>query len=259
MHRFFDRVAESYDQGFGFFAHFGRELARFAGVNHDSRRMLDMACGRGAVGTAAHSLSGGGGVVVGIDISVRMLEVMAAQPPTRVTPVFGDAARIPFRSGVFDAVLCGFALHIMPDADRALAEVHRVLRPGGVLAFSVPGPAEDAGRWNFFGRIGEAFAAHADPGLMFTAPPRPLDELVADAGFRDIRHGHAEIHLPLDSAEDFWAWHQSHGYRAIVDALPERLREEYRAEVFRQVRAMAGDGPVLLDRGATLTRASKQR
>jgi SAM-dependent methyltransferase len=220
MHRYFDQVAESYDQGFDFFTHFGTELARFAGVGPHTLVVLDLACGRGAVGTAAHARSGGTAVVVGIDSSERMLQAMKAQPAMLVIPVLANATRLPFRTSVFDVALCGFALHIMPDAEHVLAEVHRVLRPGGTLAFSVPGPARDDGRWGFYPALIEAFTPYADTTRLFVGPPRPLGELVAEAGFGDIEHGHAEVHLPLDGADGFWAWHQSHGARALVDALP---------------------------------------
>lgn len=256
MHRYFDQVADYYDQGFDFFTHFGTELARFAGVGPDTRTVLDVACGRGAVGTAAHALSGGS-AVVGIDSSQRMLQAMRTQPATPVVPALANATRLPFRTSVFDAALCGFALHIIPDAQHVLAEIHRVLRPGGTMALSVPGPARDDGRWDFYPALIEAFTPYADKARLFVRPPRPLDELVAEAGFGDIEHGHAEIHLPLDGADGFWAWHQSHGARAIVDALPADKREEFRAEVYRQVQTMAVTGPVTLDRGAVLTRARK--
>jgi SAM-dependent methyltransferase len=257
VHQYFDRVAESYDQGFDFFAHFGMELARFAGINGGTGRVLDVACGRGAVGAAAHALSGGTALVIGIDSSVRMLRAMRAQPATPIAPMLANAAQLPCGTGLFDVVLCGFALHIMPEAERVLAEMHRVLRPGGTFAFSVPGPASDNGRWDFYAGLIEAFKPYADPQLLLSGPTRPLDALVAEAGFTDLHHGHAEVHLPLNGADDFWAWHQSHGARALVDALPPAKRKEFREDIFRQVRAMAATGPVVLDRGAVLTRGQR--
>src|SRR5690606_7785679 len=161
-----------------------------------------------------------------------------------------NATQLPCATGLFDVVLCGFALHIMPEAEHVLAEIHRVLRPGGTPAFSVPGPATATGRSDFYAALIGAFNPYAGSNLLLSGPTRPPDALVAEAGFTDLHHGHTEVHLPLNGADDFWAWHQSHGARALVDALPPPKRVEFREEILRQVRAMAATGPVVLDRGA---------
>lgn len=66
----------------------------------------------------------------------------ASAPPTPAAPLFallaGDALRLPFADGAFDAVICSEVLEHIPDYRAAIAEIARVLRPGGRLCVSVP-------------------------------------------------------------------------------------------------------------------------
>src|SRR4029079_13648594 len=50
-----------------------------------------------------------------------------------VTPGQGDSERLPFKSGAFDAVTCANSFHHYPHQQQAVAEMHRVLKPGGPL------------------------------------------------------------------------------------------------------------------------------
>lgn len=98
-------------------------------------RVLDVATGTGDLAIALRAA--GAGHVVGLDFSRGMLnEAMRKAPPSPgagLDWIEGDALALPFQSESFDAVTVGFGLRNMPDYDRALAEMSRVLRPGGVL------------------------------------------------------------------------------------------------------------------------------
>lgn len=74
--------------------------------------------------------------LVGIDLSPKMLAVArrrAAELGREVDLREGDAEQLPFPDTSFDTVVCTLAVCAVPDRDRALAEMHRVLRPGGRL------------------------------------------------------------------------------------------------------------------------------
>ncbi|MBF8259087.1 MAG: ubiE 3 [Actinobacteria bacterium] len=96
---------------------------------------VDLACGTGDV---AFLLAGRypGGVVKGVDISAPMLAIARDRnsfPNVRFER--GDMCDLPFPDGFADVVTGGYALRNAPDLREALAEVHRVLKPGGVAAF----------------------------------------------------------------------------------------------------------------------------
>ncbi len=101
-----------------------------------AERLLDLACGTGDVALIAMRRGAG---VVGLDASLEMLEGAVRKGFERV--VVGDAMRLPFRDGSFDAVACAFGIRNFPSVAASFREIYRVLKPGGrigVLEFSKP-------------------------------------------------------------------------------------------------------------------------
>ena len=98
------------------------------------RRVLDLACGSGAV--TGELVRRAGGRVVAVDCS-RAALVADSKPFSGAVRLCADAIRLPLASGSFDLVFCQFAL-LWLDAAAALGEVHRVLQPGGVLVALEP-------------------------------------------------------------------------------------------------------------------------
>ena len=97
-------------------------------------RVLDVACGPGNF-TGSFGSAAGEGLAVGVDASASMLAVAARENQgANVAYVRGDAHALPFRDAVFDAVCCFAALYLIDEPMRALAELIRVLAPGGRLA-----------------------------------------------------------------------------------------------------------------------------
>jgi ubiquinone/menaquinone biosynthesis C-methylase UbiE len=104
-------------------------------------RILDLACGHGRL---ARELARRGGQVVGLDISIGLLEkarAYEAASPLQITYVHADATSPDSLAGEhFDAVTCSFGLLDIDDLEGAAATVARVLRPGGFFAFSMLHP-----------------------------------------------------------------------------------------------------------------------
>jgi arsenite methyltransferase len=115
-----------------------RRLAYLAGLGPGSR-VLDVASGRGR--TARLLASEFGAEVNGVELSAESVaaaqtEAEAAGLDGRLRFVQGDAAALPVPSRAFDAVICECALCLFPRKGTAIAEMRRVLRPGGVVAIS---------------------------------------------------------------------------------------------------------------------------
>jgi ubiquinone/menaquinone biosynthesis C-methylase UbiE len=98
-------------------------------------QVLDVACGPGNFTRVFGEQLSGDGLAVGLDASAPMLaRAVADNTSSRVGYVRGDARRLPFADGSFDAVCCYAALYLVPEPFTVLNELLRVLGPGGRLA-----------------------------------------------------------------------------------------------------------------------------
>ncbi|MCC7325736.1 MAG: methyltransferase domain-containing protein [Burkholderiales bacterium] len=107
-------------------------------------RVLDVACGTGVLSLAAAARVGTDGLVMGIDLSEKMVEAARAAASAlglcNCRFARGDAEALPDLGGGFDVGLCGLGLMYMPDPERALAVMAQALAPGARVAVSVWGP-----------------------------------------------------------------------------------------------------------------------
>ncbi|MHB1319703.1 MAG: class I SAM-dependent methyltransferase [Anaerolineae bacterium] len=113
-------------------------------IDSAGRNILDVGCGTGIL--AFPALARGAAWVVGIDLAARMLHVCrdkaitAAGFAKRMALQQGDAEALPFAADAFDIVLSSMVLGMVPDQARLVAELARVVRPGGFLALATHGP-----------------------------------------------------------------------------------------------------------------------
>ncbi|MGE0578673.1 MAG: class I SAM-dependent methyltransferase [Reyranella sp.] len=121
-----------------------RLLLRLAG-DLQGRAVLDVGCGDG---TLARALAGAGAAsVAGCDTDPRMIARAAArsvQPDTAVRYAVADATRLPFADASFDVVTVVTVLAFIADAEGAVREMARVLRPGGRLVIG------ELGKWSLW-------------------------------------------------------------------------------------------------------------
>lgn len=160
--------AEVYDTFFvpALFAQWGPVVAAAADVQRGDR-VLDVACGTGALTLAAAERVGPAGSVVGLDANPEMLAV-ARRKPAQIEWLEGRAEALPLPDSSFDAVVSQFGLMFFADKSMALREMMRVLRPGGRLAVAVCDAVENSPGYGAFARlldrlfgkqVGDAFRA----------------------------------------------------------------------------------------------------
>jgi demethylmenaquinone methyltransferase/2-methoxy-6-polyprenyl-1,4-benzoquinol methylase len=168
-------------------------------------RVLDIAGGTGDLARAFARKVGSRGTVVLTDINPAMLERGRDRllDEGLVLPiVLCDGEALPFAAGSFDVVSVAFGLRNMTHKDRALAEMQRVLRPGGrllVLEFSkVAAPLEKAYDWYSFRvlpLIGKLVAGDADSYRYLAESIRVHpDQAALKAMMKDAGFGHVDVH-----------------------------------------------------------------
>jgi ubiquinone/menaquinone biosynthesis C-methylase UbiE len=108
-------------------------------------RILDLACGPGNLSARLADLVGPTGEVVGVDLASGMVERARARGIRNARFEVMDVEQLEFPDASFDAATCGHGLQFVPHLDRALAEIHRVLRPKRGFAASVPVGAPSQG------------------------------------------------------------------------------------------------------------------
>jgi demethylmenaquinone methyltransferase / 2-methoxy-6-polyprenyl-1,4-benzoquinol methylase len=168
-------------------------------------RVLDLAGGTGDLARAFAKKVGASGTVVHTDINEAMLQRgrdRLLDEGVVLPTVICDAEVLPFPTASFDLVSVAFGLRNMTHKDRALAEMNRVLRPGGrllVLEFSKIAPplakAYDWYSFNVLPRIGQLVAGDADSYRYLAESIRmhpgqaELKAMMKSAGF-----GHVDVH-----------------------------------------------------------------
>lgn len=153
--RDWDRYADEYQQTHGAFLGDAGFVWGPEGLTEDEagllgdvkdKDVLELGCG---AGQCARWVNNQGGHAIGLDLSQRQLQHslrLDDATAVAVPSVCATATHLPFRADTFDIVFCAFgALQFVADAQRAIDETARVLRPGGRFAFSVTHPT----RWMF--------------------------------------------------------------------------------------------------------------
>ncbi len=132
----FDTIARSYDAQRAHPPQVSEQIGRaIADLTGEGARVLELGIGTGRIALPAVQF---GCHVTGIDISREMLRVASETHRANAASgalalLQGDVARLPFAPHQFDAVLAVHVLHLIPDWRGALAEIARVVRPGGVF------------------------------------------------------------------------------------------------------------------------------
>jgi demethylmenaquinone methyltransferase/2-methoxy-6-polyprenyl-1,4-benzoquinol methylase len=159
------------------------------------------------------------GRVIGADFVRPMLE-LGRRKAARLEPVTADALELPFASAVFDGAMIGWGMRNLADLDLGLAELARVLKPGGgVVILDMATPPRQPLRTLYLlyfervlPRIGRLVSKHTsayewlpESTRAFPAPPE-LARRIAAAGFTNVRYtlllgGITALHVAVRAAE----------------------------------------------------------
>ena len=212
-----------------------RELLRTADLRA-GERVLDVACGTGIITRAAAELVGQTGTVTAVDLAPDMLQVAKATPAAGAPIEWhqADAAALPLPDASYDVALCQMGLMFVEDRTGALAELRRVLAPGGRVVINTPGRIQPP-----FDVMEQAIVEHIGPelgafvGAVFSMHDQlALAALLDDAGFTDVSSKEYTARLTLPGAAQFlWNYINVTPMRPIV----ANASEEAKAALERHV------------------------
>ena len=181
----------------------------FVGVA-DGEKILDVGCGTGSL-TFALARTAELDEIAAIDYSpVFVEEAIRRNTDPRIKVRQADACALPFESRMFDRALALLVLHFVPEAGKAVAEMRRVVRPGGVVAAAV---------WDHLGGMPgmrmmiDTVAALSEGGRQLRArycfqpmmQPGELKRTFVDQGLLDITEMQLMIRMDYQCFDDYWA------------------------------------------------------
>ena len=208
--------ASAYDEHFATIADQAIEPILESVGDVERRDVLDICCG---TGNLARAVVARGGRVTGIDFGPTMIEIARSKVAGADLRI-GDAEALQFPNQCFDVALCSFGLWHMPEPDMALAEAVRVLKNGGVYAYTTWLPPQQG--WDMFDLLMKAVHAHGTINVDLPQAPPPFrfaDEIEAQRTL--VANGLRNISLQKGTA--FWTGNTGEQllaliYKAIVRA-----------------------------------------
>jgi SAM-dependent methyltransferase len=258
--------ASAYEQSMG---RWSRRLAtpfiEFCGIGENIQAILDVGCGTGSLALAlgdAHPRA----KIMGLDYSPEFIAFARSRADVlRFSFEQGDAATLPYSSASFDAALSLLVLNFLSEPERAIREMARVTRPGGIVAAAV---------WDFFGghtfsRILLDTAAPLDPGAAelrakhcsHLTHPGALAATWSSVGLREVRQ--SEITVRMDFAKFNDLWEPWLGGQGTLGAYLLGLNDEKRSLIEHHTKqaylAGARDGPRSMAATAWVVRGNVSR
>jgi SAM-dependent methyltransferase len=215
-----------------------REFLGWLAVPPDSR-WLDVGCGTGALAEAILALSAPS-EVVGIDPSPAYVAFARDRVnEARVGFEVGDAQALQQASATFDAVVSGLVLNFVPEPDKAVSEMARVVRPGGVVGAYVWDYADGMQMMRHFWDAAGALdprARELDEGRRFSlCKPEPLTNLFHTTGLEKIEVRAIDVPTDFRDFEDYWS--PFLGGQAPAPGYTMSLNQERRAALRERIRA----------------------
>lgn len=248
-----DLVADAYS------THIAPVLERYAAHALEAARLpaasriIDVATGPGTLALLA---ARAGHRVVAVDFSPGM--IAALQRQITVEPIearVGDGTALPFADREFDAGFSMFGIMLFDDRARGLAELHRVLRPGGIGVISSWRPMQERPLFAaVFGALREMLPAGDPPAPQGLSSPDDCRREMEEAGFVEVETMPLSDAIEAESFEEMWRWFPP--TCAPLALLQQRLGPQWN-EIERGLRERAletvGAGPQRMEMPALIT------
>jgi len=226
-------------------------------------RVLDVACGTGLIARLAAEQVGPSGSVTGIDVAPDMIDVAEGVPSPAGVEIewhVGDATSLPFPDDSYDVVLCQMGLMFMGDRGAALAEMRRVLAPGGRVAVNTPGSIQRT-----FELMEKAIVDHISPELggfvraVFSMhDPDAVATLLRDAGLGEVSATVSTATFQLPSPAEFlWQYINLTPMGPFVAQAPEAAQAAMERQVVDTWQPYVVDGATLVEQPMVIASGRK--
>lgn len=211
-------------------------------------KVLDLACGTGEPALSIAHAVGPQGRVVATDLVPQMLdfarENASAQGLENIEFQMADAESLPFADGEFDRVTCRFGVMFFPDIPKAMAEIRRVLKPGGRVCVAVFGSLEEnplflVSLGPFLMRVTMTPPPPDAPHIFRFANETKLANALSSAGFHTVGTSKQRVAFPWPgSVEECWEATRDLAapFKKLIEAVPSAQMEEVTREVLDGIR-----------------------
>lgn len=244
MRRSWDQAAAGYGLvGPPVFDHFAARLLELLDLQ-PGERVVDVACGTGAVALRAAQDVGPQGRVVATDFSRAMLDSAeknaAALGLKNIEFHVRDAADLKLEENSFDVVTCSFSLFLFPDMAKCLGEMHRILKPGGRLGISVWARGAVVPLWPLLGELIRKYRLSPVVPNQIAWTPAEIEKLLSEAGFKGISSQEERQDFMFHDPQEVWEFQTSLGpITAILQQLPPEKQQQFVSEYMSRVEEQA--------------------
>jgi ubiquinone/menaquinone biosynthesis C-methylase UbiE len=231
----YNLAADHFDSSpLGFWDRYGRRTVERLCLKRGSA-VLDVACGTGASAIPAARIVGPGGRVTGVDIAEKPLclarRKAEAAGLSNLEFIAGDMEDLGYPDGSFDAVVCVFGIFFVSDMERQVAELWRMVKPGGKLAVTTWGPGFFAPAYEFWKeeirRVRPDLYAAYNPWDRIT-DVASVSELMRSGGAENVEITAEEGSQHLRNPDDWWTIALGTGLRWTINRLTPAEAERVR-------------------------------
>ncbi len=247
----FDMASDRYDcSSLRFFVNSALYLVNILDLK-GNENLLDIATGTGNIAIAAAQKLANGHVT-GIDISEKMLEKgrskINEKKLTNVTFKCCDIEDMGFEESSFDVACCAFGLFFLPDMERGLNCISKVIKPGGKFSLtSFTGDLMEPLNGIFLDRL-KGYGIKLPPlSWKRLDTPDKIDGLLSSTGFQDVNIQSKQMGYFLKGSSEWWNVLWNSGYRGLLSQLSEKDLHQFKKDHLNEIDQFAVEKDIWLN------------